>query len=138
MHTRWGCDTNQLYNRDHPQEGSLQGRQAASLLADALITMQYVGWISLTLLDPPRRALPTMPLGVLHDLPGLQPAAHDALHNRQQRALAALSEAVTHLQQAAATIHEAAATLATNQDDAVLWSTQPVFVSYTMMQLGAL
>lgn len=82
-----------------------------------------------------------MPLGVLYDLPGLQPAALDALHTRQQRALAALCDAVAALAHAAETLQEAAMSLGAQQDDddddALWWSKQPVFVSYTMQQLGA-
>lgn len=80
-----------------------------------------------------------MPLGALDQLPGLQPAAHDALHIRQQRALDDLRGTVAGLQDAVATLQEAATSLGVHPDnsDDVLWSTKPLFVSYTLQQLGA-
>jgi hypothetical protein len=73
--------------RTRYEDGSAAGMQAATALSNSLLTQQY---------------LPSMPLGALRDLPGLQQAAAAKLGGRQQAALQQLQGALRDLQAAVA------------------------------------
>ncbi len=78
-----------------------------------------------------------MPLGVLQDMHGLQEAAASTVQHHQQTYVTSLQQVLTTLHDAVAGMEEARGMLACKDDnDTQLWCTQPVFVSYTMKQLG--
>lgn len=131
------------------QAAMQEGRQLATALADALITQQYVHAFlrraclyqdeDMATNTPAHSALPTMPLGVLQDMPGLQEAAIGTLHHRQTTYITSLQRVVKTMQDAVDGMHSARSMLGCDDSDSnaqQLWQTQPVFVSYTMKQLG--